>query len=189
MTRLYDVMGDGYECHLRMHLHVAAFFHLAIPLMLNGYHADEVGAALMARLGRPGGGLARQLTDFEPLVARAAARQPDRSAHRFMRVQSAFAMNHSWFEYRRDDEIPRSLFRMFRHMAALRLRLMWLAGARSWFDPVQLGGLLRSLGWAAAAGGFGRRSLKQSWLIRRLVARRTGGSQVRAVPDTARMTG
>ena len=170
VTRLYDVMGDGYECHLRMHLHVAAFFHLAVPLLLNGYHVDEVGAALMARLGRPAGGLARQLTDFEPLVARAAARQPDRSAHRFMRVQSAFAMNHSWFEYRRDEEVPRSLFRMFRHLTALRLRLMWLAGVRSWCDPVQLGALLRSLVWAAAAGGFGRRSLKRSWLIRRLVA-------------------
>ena len=43
---------------------------------------------------------------------------------------------------------------MFRHMAALRLRLMWEAGVRSWLDPVQLGPA-KSLVWAVAVGAFG----------------------------------
>ena len=66
-------------------------------------------------------------------------------------------------------EIPYSLYRMFRHMAAVRLRLMWKAGVRSWLDPVQLGGLLKSLTWAAV-GALGKRSLKRSGLTRRLFA-------------------
>ena len=65
--------------------------------------------------------------------------------------------------------IPYSLYRMFRHMAAVRLRLMWKAGVRSWLDPVQLGGLLKSLTWAAV-GALGKRSLKRSGLTRRLFA-------------------
>ena len=170
VARLYDVMQAGYQCRLRMHLHVVGFFHMALPLLLNGYHADAVGAAMMARLGRPAHGLGRQLTDFEPLIARAASRQPARSAGAGVRVQSAFALNHSWFEHCRDDEIPRSLFRMFRHLAALRLALLWTAGARSWLDPVQLGGLLRSVVWGLAVGAFGRRSLKRSRLTRWLFA-------------------
>ena len=72
-------MQAGYQCRLRMHLHVVGFFHMALPLLLNGYHADAVGAAMMARLGRPARGLGRQLTDFEPLIARAAARQPSQT--------------------------------------------------------------------------------------------------------------
>ena len=166
VARLYDVMQAGHECRLRMHLHVVGFFHMALPLLLNGYHADAVGAAMMARLGRPAHGLDRQLTDFEPLIARAASRQPARSAGADVRVQSAFALNHSWFEQCRDDEIPRSLFRMFRHLFALRVALMWTAGVRSWLDPVQWGGLLRSIGWGLAVGAFGRRSLKRSRLAR-----------------------
>ena len=66
-------------------------------------------------------------------------------------------------------KIPYSLYRMFRHMAAVRLRLMWKAGVRSWLDPVQLGGLLKSLTWAAV-GALGKRSLKRSGLTRRLFA-------------------
>ena len=105
VARLYDVMQAGHQCRLRMHLHVVGFFHMALPLLLNGYHTDAVGAAMMARLGRPAHGLDRQLTDFEPLIARAASRQPARSAGADVRVQSAFALNHSWFEHCRDDEI------------------------------------------------------------------------------------
>ena len=170
VARLYDVMQAGYQCRLRMHLHVVGFFHMALPLLLNGYHADAVGAAMMARLGRPAHGLGRQLTDFEPLIARAVSGRPGRSAGADVRVQSAFALNHPWFEHCRDDEIPRSLFRMFRHLTALRLALMWTAGVRSWLDPVQWGGLLRSVGWGLAVGALGRRSLKRSRLTRWLFA-------------------
>ena len=43
VARLYDVMQDGYQCYLRMHLHVTTIFHMAMPLFFNGYHADAVG--------------------------------------------------------------------------------------------------------------------------------------------------
>ena len=191
VARLYDVMQAGYQCRQRMHLHVVSFFHMALPLLLNGYHADAVGAAMMARLGRPGQGLGRQLTDFEPLIAQAAARQAGRPAGTGARVQSALALNHAWFEQCRDDEIPRSLCRMFQRLAALRLRLMWVAGARSWLDPLQLGGLLRSLVWAAVVGALGKRSLKRSRLARWLFAAGRGDARLRLVagdPSRAELT-
>ena len=173
VARLYDVMHDGYQCHLRMHLHVTTIFHMAMPLFFSGYHADAVGAAMMARLGRTDGALARQLADFEPLIAEAARRSAG-SRRRFIKVQSTFAMNYAWFEHRSDDAIPRSLSQMFRHMARMRLRLMWIAGARSWLRPGHVGGLLKSLVWTLIVGVLGKRSLKRSGLVRRLFAAAPG---------------
>jgi len=34
-TRLYECMGDAYQCHLRIHLVVTALFHLALPMLMN----------------------------------------------------------------------------------------------------------------------------------------------------------
>ena len=45
----------------------------------------------------------------------------------------------------------------------------YLARDGAWLDPVQLGGLLKSLTWAAV-GALGKRSLKRSGLTRRLFA-------------------
>ena len=175
-ARLYEVMQDGFQCHLRMKLNITTIFHMAMPLLFTGYHTDPAGAALMARMAQSGG-LARQLTDFDPLIARAAARLAAASgspARHFVKVQSGFSLNHPWFEHLREDEIPRSLSQLFRYMARLRLRLFRMAGVRSWFDRLQLGALLRSLAWAAAARGCGKRSLKDSRLIRWMVMRDAG---------------
>ena len=68
---LYEVMEDGFQCHLRMNLSISTMFHLAIPLILNGYYTDSVGARLAARFGGPTG-MIRQLRRFDPLIARAA---------------------------------------------------------------------------------------------------------------------
>ena len=170
---LYEVMEDGFQCHMRMNLNVTAMFHMAIPLILNDYYSDAVGARLAARFGG-GRGMIRQLRDFDPLIARAAKNLAHPSPRHFTKVQSAFTLNFPYFEYHREEDIPRSISQMFRHMAALRLRLFRLAGARSWFDRVQLKGLGLTLLGAVALGCFGRRSLKNSGLIRWLVAPRTG---------------
>ena len=114
----------------------------------------------------------RQLRRFDPLIARAAKRLSPPSPEHFIKVQSSSTLNFPYFEYHRDEDIPRSISQMFRHMTTLRLRLLRLAGIRSWFDPVQLGALARTLLSAVAVGCFGRRSLKNSRLIRWMVAPR-----------------
>ena len=166
---LYEAMEDGFQCHLRMNLSISTMFHLAIPLILNGYYTDSVGARLAARFGGPTG-MIRQLRRFDPLIARAARRLSRPSPEHFIKVQSSFTLNFPYFEYHREEDIPRSISRMFRHMAAMRLRLLRMAGIRSWFDPVQLGALVQTLLYAVAGACFGRRSLKTSELIRWIVA-------------------
>ena len=116
----------------------------------------------------------RKLRTFEPLIARAAKNLNPPSPEHFIKVQSSFTLNFPYFEYHREEDIPRSISQMFRHMTALRLRLLRLAGMRSWFDRVQLGALAQTLLWAVAVGCFGRRSLKNSGLIRWMVAPKAG---------------
>ncbi|MGH9782240.1 MAG: NAD(P)/FAD-dependent oxidoreductase, partial [Candidatus Acidiferrales bacterium] len=48
-TRLYECMGDAYQCHLRVHLIVAKLFHLALPLLMNDYLWDPIGVKLINR--------------------------------------------------------------------------------------------------------------------------------------------
>ncbi len=170
---LYEAMQDGFQCHMRMNLNVTAMFHMAIPLILNGYYTDAVGARLAARFGGPRG-MTRQLRNFDPLIARAAEKLSHPSPRHFIKVQSAFTLNFPYFEYHREEDIPRSISQMFHHMTALRLRLFRLAGMRSWFNRVQLKALGLTLLWAVVVGCFRRRSLKNSGLIRWLVAHRSG---------------
>ena len=177
---LYESMEDSFQCHLRMNLSISIMFHLAIPLILNGYYTDPVGARLAARFGSPTG-MIRLLRRFDPLIARAAGKLSPPSPGRFIKVQSSSTLNFPYFEYHRDEDIPRSISRMFRHMTAMRLRLLRLAGIRSWIDPVQLGDLAQTLTSAVAVGCFGRRSLKNSrvigWMVApRPVRRRRGAS-------------
>ena len=178
---LYEVMEDGFQCHLRMNLSIATMFHLAIPLILNGYCTDSVGARLTARFGGPRG-MIRQLRRFDPLIARAARRLSPPTPDHFIKVQSSSTLNFPYFEYHREEDIPKSIAQMFRHMTALRLRLLRLAGIRSWFEPVQLGALAETLLSAVAVGCFGRRSLKNSRLIRWMVATRPHGRPRGASP-------
>ena len=46
-TRLYECMGDAYECHLRVHLAVVKLFHLGLPLIMNDYLWDPLGVKLV----------------------------------------------------------------------------------------------------------------------------------------------
>lgn len=74
-----------------------------------------------------------------------------------------------YFKYHNEEDIPRPMSQMFWHITALRLHLLRLAGIRSWFDLVQLRALVQTLLSALAVGCFGRRSLKNSGLIRWMV--------------------
>ena len=46
-TRLYECMGDAYQCHLRVHLAVTKLFYLVLPVFMNGYLWDPMGVKLV----------------------------------------------------------------------------------------------------------------------------------------------
>lgn len=171
VSQLYEVMHDAYQCHLRMNLNVAATFHVAIPLIMNGYFTDPVGAPLAAKLARPEG-MMRHLKAFDPLITEAGEELPELLPRHFSRVQSAFTLNYPYFEYLRDEDIPVSISQLFWHMVRLRLQLFRIRGIRSLFNWGQLGALLVTLAWVPILRAFKGNSLRASRMVRWFVSRR-----------------
>src|SRR5580698_9979787 len=99
-TRLYECMGDAYQCHLRVHLVVTKLFHAALPLLMNGYLWDSLGAKLFNRFFSLEQ-LESESRDFQSLIREVAANPKNRVLGNFVKVQSAASMNNAFYEYHR----------------------------------------------------------------------------------------
>jgi len=139
-TRLYECMGDAYQCHMRIHLVVTKLFHLGLPLVMNGYLWDPVGVKLVNRFADLKT-LEADFRHFHDLIAKAAANPKNRAVENFIKVQSSDSMNYWFYEYHREEDIPASIAEMLFGLARLR------------------GALLRKLGWR------GLISFRQQWLL------------------------
>jgi hypothetical protein len=128
-TRLYECMGDAYQCHLRIHVVVTELFHLALPLLMNGYLWDPLMVKLVNRFF----GLETLEADskkFQDLIRQVSANPKNRGVHNFIKVQSGASMNSPFYEYHREEDIPASLSRMLFSLARLRLALLGKLGWR-----------------------------------------------------------
>jgi flavin-dependent dehydrogenase len=126
-TRLYECMGDAYQCHLRVHLVVTKLFHAALPLLMNGYLWDSLGVKLFNRFFSLEQ-LESESRDFQSLIREVAANPKNRVLGNFVKVQSAASMNNAFYEYHRDEDIPASLSRMAFRFVHLRLALLGKLG-------------------------------------------------------------
>lgn len=128
-TRLYECMGDAYQCHLRVHLLVTKLFHLGLPLVMNDYLWDPLGVKLINRFSS----LETLETDskrIQELIREVAANPKNRAVHNFIKVQSGASMNFSYYEHHREEDIAASLSKMAFHFARLRLALLRKLGWR-----------------------------------------------------------
>jgi flavin-dependent dehydrogenase len=128
-TRLYECMGDAFQCHLRVHLAVTQLFHLGLPLLMNDYLWDPLGVKLVNRFF--------QLAAFEAdskklqgLIRQVSANPKNREVKNFIKVHSCASMNIPFYEYHREEDIPASLSRMLFSLARLRLALLRKLGWR-----------------------------------------------------------
>jgi flavin-dependent dehydrogenase len=129
-TRLYECMGDPYQCHLRVHLVVMKLFHLALPFLLNDYLWDPLGVKLVnwfARLET----LEADSMKFQDLIREVAANPKNRAVHSFIKVQSAKSMNYPFYENHCEEDIPSSLSHLAFSLARLRLALLGRLGWRA----------------------------------------------------------
>ncbi len=128
-TRLYECMGDAYQCHLRVHLLVTKLFHLGLPLVMNDYLWDPLGVKLINRFSS-----LETLEDdskrIQELIREVAANPKNRTVRNFIKVQSGASMNFPYFEHHREEDIAASLSKMAFHFARLRLALLGKLGWR-----------------------------------------------------------
>src|SRR5258708_17518960 len=104
-------MHDSYTCHLLMHISILGSFHLALPLITSGYLWDDAGARLINKSGTPEE-IATQLEPMRDLILRVRARLEAVSPSDFIKVQSTFSINYSFFENLREEDMPDSISQM-----------------------------------------------------------------------------
>lgn len=164
-TRLYECMGDAYQCHLRVHLIVTKLFHLGLPALMNDYLWDPLGVKLINRFADLIT-LESEAKEFHDLIRKVAANPTNHKLENFVKVQSSASMNYEFYEYHREEELPASLMRMLLGLARLRLALLWKLGWRGWTQFLQQRALARDLLRALALIPFRGRKLRRNWLVR-----------------------
>ena len=166
-TRLYECMGEAYQCHLRVHLIVTKLFHLGLPLLMNDYLWDPVGVKLINRFASIET-LEAESKQFHDLFREVAANPKNRALENFIKVQSSASMNYVFYEYHRERDIPASLSRMVFDLARLRLALLRKLGWRGWLRFGQQGALLRDAFRWLFLLPFRGTKLRESRLVRML---------------------
>ncbi|MGH9691941.1 MAG: NAD(P)/FAD-dependent oxidoreductase [Candidatus Acidiferrales bacterium] len=164
-TRLYECMGDAYQCHLRVHLVVTQLFHLALPLLMNGYLWDPLGAKLLNRFFTLKT-LEAESRQFQELIREVSANPRNRALQNFIKVQSGASMNNAFYEYHREEDIPSSLSRMLFSLARLRLGLLGKLGWRGLVSFSQQRALLKDVLRGLLLVPFHGAKLRESRLAR-----------------------
>ncbi len=164
-TRLYECMGDAYQCHLRVHLAVTKLFHLGLPLVVNEYLWDPLGVKLInwfASLET----LEADSKKFQELIREVADNPENRALPNFIKVQSGWSMNFGYYEHHREEDIAASLSKMAFGLARLRLNLLGKLGWRALIRFRQQRALWNDmLRWLLLVP-FRGSNLRKNWLIR-----------------------
>jgi flavin-dependent dehydrogenase len=172
-TRLYECMGDAYQCHLRVHLAVTEIFHLALPLLMGGYLWDPLGVKLVNRFFTLEI-LEDDARKFQDLIREVSADPNNRAVHNFIKVQSGASMNSQFYEYHREEGIPASLSRMLFSLARLRLALLGKLGWRGLIRFSQQRALLKDVFRGLVLVLFHGIKLRESRLVRVALRERSG---------------
>lgn len=182
-TRLYECMGDAYQCHLHVHLAVLQLFHMAVPFLMNNYLWDPTGVKIVNRFASLQT-LEAQAEKFRALIRRVAAKRTNCALENFIKVQSNASMNAAFYEYHREEDVPASLSKLLFRLARLRLSLLRKLGWQGWAQFDQQRQLLMHAGRAVALLPLRGKKLRKSWIARRMVASaatQDNGTNVRAM--------
>ena len=163
-TRLYECMGDAYQCHLRVHLIVTELFHLGLPLLMNGYLWDPVGVKLVNCFSNIET-LEADAKKFQDLIREVGANPKNCAVQNFIKVQSSASMNYVFYEHYREEDIPASLSRMVFGHARLRLALLVKLGWRGWIRFSQQRALLKDVFRGLFLLSFRGKKLRESRLV------------------------
>jgi flavin-dependent dehydrogenase len=164
-TRLYECMGDAYQCHLRVHLAVTKLFHLALPLVLNNYLWDPLGVKLINWFSSLET-IEADSVKFQELIREVAAIPKNHELHNFIKVQSGRSMNFRYYEHHREQDIASSLSKMAFDLARLRLALLRKLGWRGLFRFGQQRALLKDVWRGLFLVPFYGSKLRENRLIR-----------------------
>ena len=184
-TRLYECMGDAYQCHLRVHLAVIKLFHLALPLVMNDYLWDPLGVKLVNWFSSLET-LEADSRRIQDLIREVAANPKNRAVQNFIKVQSGASMNFSYYEHHREEDIAASLSKMAFDLARLRLALLGKLGWRALIRFNQQRALWKDVLRGLFLVPFYGTKLRESRLVRMIFSSRGLGSARKDLGSSAR---
>ena len=186
-TRLYECMGDAYQCHLRVHLAVTKLFHLGLPLVINDYLWDPLGVKLIKWFASLES-LEADSKKFQELIREVAAIPNNCALHNFIKVQSGWSMNFGYYEHHREEDIAASLSKMAFGLARLRLNLLgklrWRALIRFRQHRAFWKDVLRGMSLVPFYGV----KLRNNWLVRMKFSPRERKMSGKESPSGASLT-
>jgi flavin-dependent dehydrogenase len=184
-TRLYECMGDAYQCHLRVHLAVIKLFHLALPLVMNDYLWDPLGVKLVNWFSTLET-LEADSRRIQDLIREVAANPKNRAVQNFIKVQSGASMNFSYYEHHREEDIAASLSKMAFDLARLRLALLGKLGWRALISFNQQRALWKDVFRGLFLVPFYGTKLRESRLVRMIFSPRGLGFASKDLGSSAR---
>jgi flavin-dependent dehydrogenase len=184
-TRLYECMGDAYQCHLRVHLAVIKLFHLALPLVMNDYLWDPLGVKLVNWFSSLET-LEADSRRIQDLIREVAANPKNRAVQNFIKVQSGASMNFSYYEHHREEDIAASLSKMAFDLARLRLALLGELGWRALISFNQQRALWKDVFRGLFLVPFYGTKLRESRLVRMIFSPRGLGFARKDLGSSAR---
>jgi flavin-dependent dehydrogenase len=165
ISRLFEVMGDPFQAHLRMHCASAFYFYVLLPSWLCGYITDCVGARVMKRVIDDG---ARRLESLRTLLPVASKRLGPLPAGE---IRNLYGQSVNWTLTGPAEELmPRDFAKCSLFFARIRLYVLRRAGWHQW--PKHLSLCLADVLKAVLFGVvMRRRAIKDLRVVKRIVAR------------------
>jgi flavin-dependent dehydrogenase len=163
ISSLYEVMGDPFQAHLRMHCSSAFYFFVLLPSWLSGYITDRVGARVLIRILEASAAGFASLRSLLSIASRRMGALPSSE------IRNWYDETVNW-ELRGPSEgmIPRYLAHCCLFYARIRWYVLRRAGWHQWPKHVSL--CLADLLKAALFGVLMRhRSIKGLRLVQRMV--------------------
>lgn len=163
--RMYEVMGDPFQAHLRMHCSSAFYFYVLLPSWLCGYITDPVGARVLKKVIEDGVGKFESLRELLPIASKRLGKLPAGE------IKNLYHQTVNWgLSGPSEKTMPRDFAKCSLFFAGVRLFVLRKAGWHQW--PRHLGLCLADVLKAALFGVVLRgQTIKESGLLKRLTER------------------
>lgn len=127
ISRLFEVMGDPFQAHLRMHCASAFYFYFLLPSWLCGYITDQVGARVLRKIIEDGAKRFESLRSLLPIASKRLGALPAGE------IKNLYGQTVNWrLTGPSEASMPRDFATCCLFFASVRLYVLRRAGWHQW---------------------------------------------------------
>jgi flavin-dependent dehydrogenase len=127
ISRLYEVISDPFQAHLRMHCSSAFYFYFLLPSWLCGYITDQVGARVLRKIIEDGAKSYESLRSLLEIASKRLGALPS------ARIENLYGKTVNWKLSGPSEKLmPRDFAKCCLFFARIRLYVLRRAGWHQW---------------------------------------------------------